>query len=326
MGLRFVEGFDDGAMFAKGWTNPWSANTAPVVGGGRFGGGALSCRYIYGGQFIFASPLAGTVTMGVAIRPDRNNQTGTICSFGIVRIKILPGGALGLYRSDNDAAVAVSGAAVWPSSNIWRYIETQIDLTTGVCKVRADGVEVVSGTLPVSTSINSVVFPNQPNGGVEFAIDDIYILDTTGTVNNNFLGDVRVQTLLPDADGSNVAMIPSTGTSHYNLVNEATPNTTNYVYTPTVGAKDSYQYQNLDGNTARVYGVQALAYARKDATGTINLRNITRIGSMDYSGKTTVPLSASWTIGKELWEQSPATSSSWSPNEVNDAEFGIETV
>lgn len=47
-------------------------------------------------------------------------------------------------------------------------------------------------------------------------------------------------TLLPVSDGSNTAFTPSTGTSHFALVDEATCNTTDYNSTNTVGSRDSY--------------------------------------------------------------------------------------
>ena len=48
-------------------------------------------------------------------------------------------------------------------------------------------------------------------------------------------------TLLPTADGAYTAWTPSTGTSHFSLVNEASCNgATNYVSTTVVGNKDAY--------------------------------------------------------------------------------------
>jgi hypothetical protein len=165
----------------------------------------------------------------------------------------------------------------------------------------------------------------QPNT-IYTAVDDLYVLDTTGTVNNDFLGDVRVQTLYPSADGTNTGFTPSTGTTHYTLVDEAAPNTTDLVSAANAGLKDSYGFQDLMGTTANVYGVQATSYAAKDNTGTVGVKNITRISGTQYTGPTAWYLSTTWTANRELWERNPATSGLWAPADVNAAEFGVESI
>lgn len=322
MALIFIEGFDDGLIATKGW-GAQAYNSLPGIVAGRFGGGAANRNSSTGFLRPYSTALTGTIILGVALNPTSFTQTYTLFTHGVARVKIVAGGAVALYRADNDTQVAVSSGAVWPSGG-WRYAELKYTPTTGACEVRVDSNVVVSGTVPTATSITSLVFDYTP-GGVTCNVDDIYVLDTTGTSNNNYLGDVRVQTLLPSADGSNLGMTPDTGTTHYNRVNEASPDTTSYVYTPNTGIKDSYRYQQLATNTASVYGLAITSYASKDAAGTANISTLVRLGGADYVNATVHPLSASWAISTDIYQTRPSDSAPWTPTDVNGAEFGVQT-
>ena len=85
--------------------------------------------------------------------------------------------------------------------------------------------------------------------------------DTGGSANNDFLGDVRVETLFPTADGANTAWTPSAAGSHFNKVNEATgtfpDGDTTYVADATPGDRDTYVMSDLAAAAGNVYGVRA---------------------------------------------------------------------
>ena len=260
----------------------------------------------------------------MALSPSSIAAAYSLLTHGMARLQLMAGGALGLYRSDTNAQVAVSSNVVWNAGNVWRYIELKYTPSTGACEVRADGVVCVSGTVPTAASVSSLLFESPPSG-YTFMFDDVYILDTTGTTNNTYLGDVRVQTLVPSADGSNLGMTPSSGTTHYSMVNEATPDTTTYVSASSAGVKDSYQYQDLAANTASVYGVAVTNYASKDAPAAANIATLVRLGATDYVNATPQVLSASWVAGTDLYQARPSDSAPWTPADVNGAEFGIQT-
>lgn len=324
MALIFMEGFDDGLMQQKGWVGTWQPNNYPSTVTGRFGGKAMQEAYLGGVQRNYATPLTGTVIVGCGVMPWGTTSTMTILTHGMARLKVATGGNLALYRSDTDAQVAITPGAVWTTGNVWRFVELKYVVSTGVCEVRIDGVVVLSGTVPTATSIASIIFPNQANG-TYINIDDIYVLDATGTANNTYLGDVRVQTLLPSAEGTNLGMTPDTGTVHYSRVNEAAPDTTSYVSTASAGVKDSYRYQQLAANTSSVYGVAVTSYASKDAPVAAGIATLVRLGSTDYVNAQTQSLSASWVAGTDLYQVRPNDSAPWTPTDINGAEFGVQT-
>jgi hypothetical protein len=317
MALLLIEGFDDGLLGNKGWTNSGTATT------GRITGNAFSPRWQNPGvYYIFPTPPASTLVIGFALQVFNYTSDRPILSVGQARLKYKANGFLALCRVDTDAQVAITSAVHWPSDGIWRHVECKYNATTGVTSVRIDGIVVLSGTVPVSAAVANLLWGG--TGALEHSIDDLYILDTTGTINNDFLGDVRVQTYLPSADGANTGMTPSTGTTHYNLVDEAAPNTTDYVSTSSAGVKDTYQFPDLSANTGNVFGVAATNYAHKDATGSAGIANVVRSSGTNYTG-TAIPLSTGWTASSQTWEVNPATGAPWSASEVNNAEFGVES-
>lgn len=317
MALLLVEGFDDGLLANKGWTSNGTATT------GRITGNALSPRWLSPGiYYTFPTTPASTIVMGFALQVFNYTSERTILSVGQTRLKYKTNGFLALCRVDTDAQLAITSSAHWPSDGVWRYIECKYNSSTGVTSVRIDGSVVLSGTVPAPAAVPNLLFGG--TGALEHSIDDLYILDTAGTLNNDFLGDVRVQTYLPTADGANTGMTPSTGTTHYNLVDETTPNTTDYVSTTSTGVKDTYQFPDLSANTGNVFGVMTTNYAHKDSTGLAGIANVVRSGGTNYSG-TSNSLSTGWTANSQTWETNPATGAVWSASEVNSAEFGVES-
>ena len=315
MALRFIEGFDDGFMSQHGWA------LVDQFGTGRFGGRCWLAGQNHHQTLYLPAPLSGTVIVGFAFQHN-NLNTDTIFSMGSINLIRNPSGSVSLYNGGTLLSTTATTPLIVAA---WRYIEVKYVTSTGATTVRFDGTTMLTGTVGTVTTLTSISWAVTNNSGYGWALlDDVYVADTSGSLNNDFLGDVRVQTLLPNADGTYSQLTPSTGTSHSALVQEATPNTTDYNTSSTVGQKDSYQFQDLGANTAAVFGVEIANYSHKDAAGPAGFSNIVRIGSTDYVS-TSQPLSTSWTPNRDILDANPATSAAWTASDVNNAEFGVQT-
>lgn len=84
------------------------------------------------------------------------------------------------------------------------------------------------------------------NGGSGiFNLDDIVIMDGTGSVNNDLTANpLIVMGELPNVDGSTIQWIPSTGSTNFNLVDDGatSPGGTDEVTADTVGRTDLYGF------------------------------------------------------------------------------------
>ena len=154
-------------------------------------------------------------------------------------------------------------------------------------------------------------------------MDDFYMLDQSGSAPlNDFLGDCRIDTIYPSADGTYSDFTPSTGSTHYTLVDEATPNTTDYVSSSTVGNRDSYQFQDIAALSAQtIYGVQVNAAIVKDDAGARSAATFVRSGSSNSDGAG-VGLSTSQTYISQIFTTDPNTGAAWTESAVNAAQFG----
>jgi hypothetical protein len=127
-----------------------------------------------------------------------------------------------------------------------------------------------------------------------------------------------------NADGAHSQFGVSSGSAHYSLINEATPDgDTSYVTDSTPGHYDTYVFDDIDSG-ATVYGVQLNLYARKDDAGTRQIAPVIRHSGTDHDG-TTVTLGTSYGFTRELHDKDP-TGTDWTPSTVNANEYGVKEV
>jgi hypothetical protein len=162
------------------------------------------------------------------------------------------------------------------------------------------------------------------NGGAG-QFDDFYVCNALGAENNTFLGDVVIQTLNPSADGTSSQLLGSDGNSvsNYLLVDEAPPNTTDYVGSATDDLKDTYNFTNLTGTPTSIRAVRVLAYAAKSDAGTKSLALVTRSGGTEAQSADK-PLSMTWAYYGEMLIDDPTDSADWTQAKVDGAEFGVK--
>lgn len=125
-------------------------------------------------------------------------------------------------RSNNIVAVTQGPVLV---SRSWAFLEMDVNIAAGDFTLRvndadATGSPVISATglttLPVgptpvnATVIGQIRFITQAGGTATIQwLDDLFIRDHNGTVNNSWLGDRRIATLFANADTSTSGWTPS---------------------------------------------------------------------------------------------------------------------
>ena len=194
--------------------------------------------------------------------------------------------------------------------------------TDGAGGGRANRVYLAGGDVAVVTSI------------VRTYYDDWYICDTTGTTNNDFLGDVHVSTHLANAAGSNTQFTPvaAAGGSppNFEMIDDTpTPDDENTYNSGTAsGQKDTYNFANTSIPFSDIKAVQVRHNERGgDADGTPIIRAVVRDGGVDYSGTNTISTINEYKYRTDIFESNPATpGTAWTRTQVNDDEFGVEVV
>ena len=331
MVCRIIEGFDSSTV-TNDYIPKWTTEVITSIGTpyGRYGQGAR-----FGASALLTKNLDNQATwiMGAAVRLSEL-PTGT--SSGVFRVTdgvthqagigINTLGQIFAYRSTIATVLGTPSAAIIIPL-IWYYIEWRVTIgNTGSVVVRVNEAEVLNlpsvDTMSTTNAYANVVTLGPPPSGMENHVDDVYVFDTTGSTNNTFAGDVRVERIVPAGAGATTAWTPSTG-SNYACVDEAPPNDdTDYVSSLTAGQTDTYAFGNLTTTSGTVFAVQASAQVRKDDAGTRTLALVARPGSTDRLGATQGATDAYLNIA-ELWNTNPDTSAAWTIAEVNASEFGV---
>jgi hypothetical protein len=235
MALRYVDGFDTVAVADLGLR--WSVgSTTPSIVTGRFAGSAAlrtaaingtpsGLARTYGAQATWIVGAAVRLTLapdGLAVFQLRDAGTDQCC------VTVGLDGRVSVRRGRYDGTVVAGPAA--PAGRFmrlgyWYFVEWRVtvDPAVGTTEVRVDGETWLTATgLNTRASANSSA--NQVALGAGTTVggshteeyDDLYVCDATGSVNNDFLGDVRVATLRPTGAGANTGLtLPWTGAADY---------------------------------------------------------------------------------------------------------------
>lgn len=220
-----------------------------------------------------------------------------------------------------------SDSALTLAANTWYYIEAKIVIGTGTSgSIIVNVNETETLNIPsVNTAFDSGFAASRlqilANGTMRF--DDLYMADTTGSYNNDFLGDVKIVSSIPDANGNTNNFTPTAG-QNYEAVDDVPTSTSDYVYSSTAGNIDDYSFLPVQ-ETGNIYGVQVSANMQVIGG---HARDI-RFRSDSNSNQTET---ASQTIGAGptpfyqtgIFERNPDGAAAWTDTTVNDAKFGVK--
>jgi hypothetical protein len=248
-----------------------------------------------------------------------------------VSIRFVKDGTINVVRGDyNDTLLWQSGAGVY-NKLVWNYIEVKVTLhnTTGSVVMRINESEVVSltnqDTLYTGTinTISKVAF----YGLVNNYFDDLYICDATGSVNNDFLGDVRIDMLRPSANGTTNNGTASAG-SNYECVDEVESNDdTDYVTVDAVDEIELYEIENLPSTsyTKTIHGVRSESRLTKTDAGARNVNAVLRLNGSNYvNSRSDYTVPAEYANMLAVWETNPDDAAAFVEADVNSMESGIK--
>lgn len=334
MALLFIDGFDH--YVTADILKKWSAYTGAAIltTSGRRGGGALEVGKGDTAQFNFTSTL-GALICGFAVKVDQITSRQPIVQFldsvtPQVSVNVNPDGSLEVRRGLAGGTVLSTSLPGVAQLQAWFYLEVKAVFgnTTGAFEVRVNGNTVITATnVDTQDSANAyatmlkLYVGSTDSGGNVF--DDFYLLDTSGTTNNDFLGDVRVDAYYPTSEGTVQAWTPTPTGTHYTTVDETAPNLTDYVSSATVGNKELFGVTDLVNTPLSIFGVQANSAAWKTDAGLRAIKNLVRIAGTDYPSSA-INVAETQRYACNIWEKNPATSAAWTDTAVNGAEFGVE--
>lgn len=346
MTLLFIDSFShySTAQLLRKWTSTTSGGSGSVTisANGRYSVNSLRILGSTGGFANAKKSLAASATWRVGFAFKASAIPTTTCVIAALLdvgstqcdLRFNTDGTLSVTR--NGTAVTGGTSSFTLLSATWYYIELKATIADSIgantCKVRVNGSDVITVTTgqdiqaTANSTANQLLLGQSANAGAVYTYDycDLYVCDASGSVNNDFLGDCRVECLLPSGAGTNTAFTASTGANYTCVDENPATDDTDYVESSTATQKDTYAMGNLSSTANAVYGVQTCMTARKTDAGARSVAAVVRSGSTDYDGAT-VSLADTYSILTEIRETDP-NNGSWTPTTVNAMEAGIKLV
>jgi hypothetical protein len=284
-------------------------------------------------------PGHDTIVCGFAVKRITYSAGNTnLCHFSgpsasAVSWQVTSSGAIRVLSSSAERAISAGGVFL---ADTWHYLELKalIHNSAGTLEVRIDGDIVidVTGIDTLQSGLALVDGVSWVGQGLsnQTLIDDIYILNTAGPAPyNDFLGDSRVDGLLPNGAGfsSDFPTATPSGT-HFENVDENPPDgDTSYNESNVANDIDLFDVAALPVITggATVWAVQASAFLNKQDAGPAPFRLLTRPTSTTFNGDQKEP-PIDYVYKHQIWELNPQTAAEWTEAEVDAAEFGVEAL
>jgi hypothetical protein len=342
MALLWIEGFEGMGVTDNAAAAPTGvlgrkytiggATTATLVAG-RFGGHGISMgNYLWD---YFTTPTLptthATMVVGFAFSFSGYLAGGKIiclydgATLG-VNVRLAPRGELAVYSGNTLLAQTTGLAMVF---NAWYFIELKVVCgASGSWELRVGGVTASSGSgntkQGTHTYHNTVSCGTSSNVSCVRRYDDLYVLDGSGSINNDFLGNIKVVASYPSGDVTGaVNWTPSAAANHYTLVDENPANdNTDYVESSTSSQLDLYDYANLSG-LSTVAGLQINTMAERTDANAFSLLSVIKSAGTQDDGSAVAATAAYSTIVR-VSESDPHASAPWTQTSINAAQFGVK--
>lgn len=350
MALLFCDSFD-GYDNANDFDDKWDyvsdiTFASWLVAGGRWGGGAVSIGadfdVLYGVRKRFVSADAiGTIIVGgsfyMTTAPNASYPLmlfqDTLYVNAQLCIVCNSDGTIRAIRGGQGGTVLGTSSSPVVSINTWHHIEVKLYLhdSAGTIEIRVDGAVALSLTAQ-DTNNTSDPYVGEVRLGTgcykatnATRWDDIVIMDTSGSYNNNFIGDCRIHSVLPDADGTTNNFTPLGGSTNYTEVDDLIDQDTSYVYSTTSGHKDLYSFDALGLNANHNIAAAVVTnIARKDDIGARSVAGLILSSSTTGTGSViALPTNNDWTGIQAFFPLDPATASVWAGTSLDSVEAGV---
>jgi hypothetical protein len=258
-----------------------------------------------------------------------------------VTIEVTPGssGTVKAYRGTSGAGTLLGTytGSVVPSASTWYYLEAKVTLhdSAGTIEVKIDGVTVLSLTgQDTKNAGTKTVFDSMSwklgNSSSQMLISDVYLCNTAGSVNNNFLNAPQILWLKPNGNGNSSQGIGSDGnsTDNYALVDDGPGNIAGADYVDFVGTgdKDTYAFEDPSGTiptTNAVKGAVVTAHAQKTDVGARTLIAVARASGSESDSASAPLTNGTYVPTRGVIETKPG-GGAWTVGDLTSMEFGVK--
>ena len=344
MALIFCEGFEQYADQAdidrSAWNRAGFGGSLATFPAGRYvGSQAMKLANSSSEMWLMLPVHTSEYWLGFAVKWDGTSMSNQdIVSFRSavsenVQLQATSGGELEIRQAATLLEVT-SGLGLVVGT--WYYIEVHvlISQTVGEYEVRVNEAVQLGPATGQDTQGSGATAPNcdaiwwDDNTTSDPMYDDIYLCDNTGLVNNDFLGEIQVETVVPVGDGTRNDMTPLSGLTNYEMVDDgsAPDDDTTYVSGAVVGDDELYDFAALGASGFAIDTVHAVAVTnlyRKVDPGVRTIKALARSNVTEVEGATIAGVGVEYQYSQQIYETDPDGGGVWDETAINAAEFGI---
>lgn len=348
MALLFMDGFDH-------YTNSSGASFSTVTFGtyGYVASGSninvdILTMPELGGFGAYRDGSAASPTRGSIQRTVPSQNTGAIgagCHYYVVSgingcaPISFEAGATNLFRAElnssgniqiiSGASTVLATSSLALSTETLYHIEMRLDFgDSSTIEVRVNGATfvTVSGIDTNNTAVTGVGFLGHRVIGTHGQlVDNVYIWNDTGSVNNTWLGERNVFTLFPSSDTSTADWSLSTGSDGATLLDNVPPlPSTQYIESSSATDRSEFNLGDLPTLDITITAIQPTILGLKTAASTIEVEYGVITNSVDVPSAST-PLTQDQSLYFDtVLEINPDTAAPWDPQEIDDLLIYVE--
>lgn len=334
MAMILADGFDcynngTDMVSSRVWTTTGSLASNYSTNLGRYGGGCFNRTNGQTAALVTTWAALNRVSVSFAVYLNEVNSDywfQLTPASGNPPIRFFTnGGAPGLVSVRNNTtefATFNMPVAQWCRIEI----EAFRDATVGTLRIWVDEALVVDFTGNTGTQDYIGMQIARWMGG---RLDDIAVWSHTGAAPNTApMGDFRIHTLRPTANGTQNDGTPVGAASNWECVGDPQggDDDATRVESQDVGNIDLFQLENLSGTPSAIIGAQAYIKARSEASVSRKIQARVRSGSTEVNNGTdlNVPNAATYSGHSAFFPFDPETGVAWTPAGINAMEMGWE--
>ncbi|MHA2023347.1 MAG: hypothetical protein ACTSWQ_06770, partial [Candidatus Thorarchaeota archaeon] len=221
-----------------------------------------------------------------------------------------------------------SGANI--GTDVWNHIEFKVKChaSSGEYELKVDGITITS-----ATGVNTKAGSNDYHDSIRFEPtsytwprwDDLYICDSTGAQNNDFLGNQQVSAIFPGggdviADWETVVPVGN----HYETVDEEeVDDDSSYIEDDDSGDRDIWNYGSVP-TYGQIQGLQINTDCKETDATDFTLITVIKSGGTEYNDSPQAAGSGDWLTLRRIAELDPDTGVLWTESGINNAAFGVK--
>lgn len=341
MSLLHADGFDLYASAADMMKTGYSRTSTLLLDYstnlGRYGGGCLTFNPTASanGWLVPCSAERGqTLVIGFAYYLSGGPNANVIVASTLFSLSVDPSGVL-TFIPESGSSLSTGGSVVPPETWVWIEMKVRLgtNATDGSVEVRVNDVTyIVNGAIDTHISstarITNLRFSG-PNGATAaHRLDDLVIMNTEGTSMNDFIGDSRIDTLLPTASGGASDWTASAG-SDFQCVDDAlhaANDDTDYISAASAGDEARFAFADLPDTPDHIDCVQVRMRARKQHTGTRTMRGLINSNGNELTGPERGLTTEYYWRNGGAYPLDPDGNVAWTETAVNAIEAGVEVV